>query len=244
MTARATLAYVGLLFHATVQPAQAAAQGDKVPNVVAPTPHSRPLISGKTVALTGLLFGAALLGDGSVRQEVQEHRGATTNSLAKIGKTLGEWQFLVPTISAGLLAGQLSGSRDLKRVMLHAGAATVLATGVTTGLKYSIGRTRPGSGDPDQFRPFSGSNSFPSGHTAAAFALATSIADQTGDSWSDVILYSAATLTALSRVNDDRHWTSDVLIGALIGHLSGRWVARRMTAVRVAPGAVAVDLPF
>jgi membrane-associated phospholipid phosphatase len=244
MTARATLAIAGLLFHATV-PAQAPAQADRVPDVVAPAPHSGPLISAKTAAITGILFAAALLGDRSIRQEVQSHRSNTTNSLAKIGNTLGEWQLLVPAISGGLLAGQLSGSRDLKRVMFHAGAAAVLATGVTTGLKYSLGRTRPGAaGDPHQYRPFSGWNSFPSGHTAAAFAVATSIAHETGDSWSDVILYSAATLTAMSRVNDDRHWTSDVLIGAFVGHLSGRWVTRRMGPVRVTPAAVAVDLQF
>jgi membrane-associated phospholipid phosphatase len=244
MAARATLACVGLLFQATVHPAQAPAQADSVPDAVAPAPHSVPLISGKTAAITGILFTAALLGDHSLRQEVQSHRSNTTNSLAKIGKTLGEWQFLVPALSGGLLAGQLSGSRDLKRVMFHAGAAVVLATGVTTGLKYSIGRTRPGSGDSDRLRPFSGSNSFPSGHTAAAFAFASSIADETDDSWSDVLLYSAATLTAMSRVHDDRHWTSDVVIGALIGHLSGRWITRRMGPVRVAPAAVAVDLQF
>jgi membrane-associated phospholipid phosphatase len=245
MTARATLAIVGLLWLAPVHPAQAVVQTERVPEVAAPEPRSGPLISGKTAAITGVLFAAALLGDRSIRQEAQLQRSSTTNSLASVGKTLAEWQFVVPALTAGLLAGQLSGSRDLKRVMFHVSAAAVLATGVTSGLKYSLGRTRPGAaGDPGQFRPFSGANSFPSGHTAVAFAIATSVADETGDSWSDVFLYSAATLTALSRVNDDRHWTSDVLIGGLIGHLSGRWVSRRMGPVRVAPGGVAVGLQF
>jgi membrane-associated phospholipid phosphatase len=148
-------------------------------------------------------------------------------------------------LSAGYLAGELAGTRDLKRVMLHAGAAAALATGISSSLKYTIGRSRPPvAGDPVQFRPFSGSNSFPSGHTAVAFAIATSIADETDDSWSDVALYGAATLTAMSRINDDRHWTSDVLIGGLIGHLSARWVSKQMGPVRVMPGAVTVNLEF
>jgi membrane-associated phospholipid phosphatase len=245
MIARARPAIAALAFHAALLPVAAVAQTEIVPSAVAPADHSSPLISRQTAAVAGLLFGAALMGDRSFREEAQEHRGNTTNSMAKLGNTLGEWRIVVPALSAGYLAGELAGSRDLKRVMLHAGAAAALATGISSSLKYTIGRSRPPvAGDPDQFRPFSGSNSFPSGHTAVAFAIATSIADETDDSWSDVALYGAATLTAMSRINDDRHWTSDVLIGGLIGHLSARWVSKQMGPVRVMPGAVTVNLEF
>lgn len=67
---------------------------------------------------------------------------------------------------------------------------------------------------------------------------------QTASVPSAVALYSAATLTAMARVNDDRHWTSDVVIGALIGHLSAKWVSKQMGPVRVMPGAVTVNLEF
>jgi len=245
MVVRARLAIAALAFHAALLPVAAVAQTEIVPSAVAPADHSRPLISGKTAAMAGLLFGAALLGDRDFREEAQEHRGSTTNSVAKLGNSLGEWRIVVPALSAGYLAGELAGTRDLKRVMLHAGAAAALATGISSSLKYTIGRSRPPvAGDPVQFRPFSGSSSFPSGHTAVAFAIATSIADETDDSWSDVALYGAATLTAMSRINDDRHWTSDVLIGGLIGHLSARWVSKQMGPVRVMPGAVTVNLEF
>lgn len=48
----------------------------------------------------------------------------------------------------------------------------------------------------------------------------------------------------MARVNDDRHWASDVLFGALIGHLSAKWVSKQMGPVRVMPGAVTVNLEF
>ena len=245
MPARAPLATAALAFHAALLPVAAVAQTELVPPAAAPVDHSSPLISRRTAAVAGLLFGAALLGDRGFREEAQEHRGGISNSVASLATTLGEWRYVVPALSAGYLAGEISGSRGLKRVMLHAGAAAALATGASSVLKYSIGRTRPPvAGDPDQFRPFSGSNSLPSGHTAVAFAIATSIADETHDSWSDVALYTAATLTAMARVNDDRHWTSDVLLGAIIGHLSGRFISRQMGPVRVTPGAVTVNLQF
>jgi membrane-associated phospholipid phosphatase len=48
----------------------------------------------------------------------------------------------------------------------------------------------------------------------------------------------------MSRINDNRHWTSDVLVGGLIGHLSGRWVSKQMGPVRIAPTGVTVKLEF
>ena len=62
--------------------------------------------------------------------------------------------------------------------------------GLSTALKYTVGRSRPSvAGDPDQFRPFTRWNSFPSGHTAVAFAIATAVADETRDPWTDAALY-------------------------------------------------------
>ena len=172
MTARGSLAIAALAFQATILPLPALAQTDYVPSAVGPGPTSGPLISRQTAALAGLLFAGALLGDRQFREESQEHRDATSNSVASVGNTFGDYKMLIPVLSAGYLAGQIAGSREIKGTVLRAGAAVALATGITTGLKYSFGRSRPDVGGTNiQFRPFSGSTSFPSGHTAAAFAL-------------------------------------------------------------------------
>ena len=195
--------------------------------------------------MAGVLLAGGLLVDQEFREEFQYRRSAASDRVAAVGKTFGEWQVLVPGLSVGYLVGEIAGSRELKGTVLRAGAAVVLATGVVSGLKYSIGRARPeATGNHLRFRPFSGANSFPSGHTAAAFAVATAVADQTHDRWSDYVLYGAATVTALARVNDNRHWASDVIIGGLIGHLSGRWVSGRLGPVRVAPTGVEANFQF
>ena len=160
-----------------------------------------------------------------------------------MGNTFGDWRVIVPALSAGYLAGEIAGSSEIKGTILRAGAAVALATGISAGSSTPSAGTAPIRGHLE-FRPFSGSNSFPSGHTAAAFAIATAVADQTTDGWSDYLLYGAAGLTALSRINDNRHWTSDVLIGGLIGHLSAKWVGRQMGPVRIAPTGVTVHLQF
>jgi membrane-associated phospholipid phosphatase len=205
---------------------------------------SHPLISGKQVLAAGLILTMTLVGDQGLRGEFQEHRGNTTNSVAAVGNALGDPRYLLPAFGTGYLVGQLIGDKALSRVALRAGGAALVAGSVTTALKFVVGRSRPSQADDaDVFRPFSGWNSFPSGHTTLAFAVATAIADETDDGWSDALVYGAATVTAFARVNDDRHWTSDVLAGALVGHLSARWLSRRHR-LTAGPGALGITLEF
>jgi membrane-associated phospholipid phosphatase len=212
--------------------------------VAHPQHPAYPLVSGEEAAVAGLVLVMALMGDQGLRGEVQEHRGNTTNSVAHIGNALGEPRYLLPAFGAGYFVGQLTGDRALSRVALRAGGAALLAGGITTALKLAVGRGRPSQGeDADVFRPFSGWNSFPSGHTTLAFAVATAIADETEDRWSDVAVYGVATATAFARLNDDRHWTSDVLVGALVGHLSARWLSRRY-GLTTGPGVLGIKLEF
>jgi membrane-associated phospholipid phosphatase len=67
----------------------------------------------------------------------------------------------------------------------------------------------------------------PSGHAAAAFALATSLADDIHRPWATVGLYGMASAVAWSRVNDNRHWLTDVAAGALVGITSAKLAAGR-----------------
>jgi len=65
-------------------------------------------------------------------------------------------------------------------------------------------------------------NSFPSGHTAQAFVAATFLHKEYGHKsiWYSVGGYAAATTVGAMRVLGNRHWLSDVFVGAGIGMLS------------------------
>lgn len=74
-------------------------------------------------------------------------------------------------------------------------------------------------------KPGSAFDSFPSGHTASAFSIATVFASQYKDIKAiPVFCYSAATLVGISRLTEHAHWASDVFVGGLIGHVCGRQV--------------------
>ena len=223
-----------------VAPAGVLAQAE-----LAPPQAPASILSGKTAAVAGFVLAATLIADQSLRGQVQEHRGKTSNAVARVGNGFGEPRYVLPLIGAGLLVGQIAGEGSVTRVALRAAGAVAIAGGITTAAKFAIGRHRPGGADQaDVFQPLSGRNSFPSGHTAVAFAVATAIAEETGDPWARAALYGAATLTALSRLNDDRHWVSDVFAGALVGHLSARWLSRRQGGPRIHPGGVTMSFEF
>ena len=64
-------------------------------------------------------------------------------------------------------------------------------------------------------------SSFPSGHTATAFAIATVMALMMKDKSLQLLILIAAILVGYSRIYLAQHFLLDVLIGALIGSCSG-----------------------
>ena len=144
-------------------------------------------------------------------------------------------------LSAGLYAiGRATGWRSGADIGLHSFEAVVLSGAITGGLKAITGRARPsasGGKDPDYFSFFGGiSNnrfqSFPSGHTTAAFAVASAVTSESRR-WSPratwivaPAMYGTATLVGLSRMYNNAHWASDVVLGAGIGTFSGLKVVR------------------
>ena len=98
--------------------------------------------------------------------------------------------------------------------------AVYIGTSVLTyGIKHMIGRERPYDRYPGRVYPYSteSSPSFPSGHKAAAFSLATSLSIKY-PKWY-VIAPSAvwACSVGFSRMNEGVHYPSDVIAGAAIG---------------------------
>lgn len=95
-----------------------------------------------------------------------------------------------------------------KTTALAIGTVTSLA--VIQGLKYSIAETRPDG---------SQNNSFPSGHTATAFMGAHMLHKEYGERsiYYSIGGYLLATVTGVFRQLNDKHWISDVLVGAGLG---------------------------
>lgn len=75
------------------------------------------------------------------------------------------------------VAAWIRHDKDLLKDAVYVGTSVAGAFVVTYGMKYLVDRERPYDKYPDRIHPYSreSSPSFPSGHTATAFALATSL---------------------------------------------------------------------
>ena len=117
------------------------------------------------------------------------------------------------------VAAWIKNDRELLKDAIYVGTSVAGTFVVTYGLKYLVDRERPYDRYPDRVHAYSheSSPSFPSGHTATAFALATSLSVKY-PKWY-VIAPSAlwACSVGVSRMNEGVHYPSDVLAGAAIG---------------------------
>lgn len=107
------------------------------------------------------------------------------------------------------LGGVKGRSKNRWQLLATDAMAAAMMAAMVNGLKYSVDRTRPNGGR----------GSFPSGHTATAFMGATLLAHEYGHKsiWFPIAGYSVATATGVMRILNNKHYASDVLVGAAIG---------------------------
>ena len=233
--ARLTLA---LLLGVSALPRAVLAQADTIGN-------PRPLFTYRDLVLAGSVAVvtmaarpfddrmAALLQDSSTQDSRKIQKVSTfVRTVATPGSyVIGGSMYVV---------GRLSKNERLADLGWHGTESLIVGELVAVVIKGTMGRQRPyvlprnsnsyqlfrGFGGPDQYR------SFPSGHTTSAFAAAAAVSSETSRWWPETrwiigpILYTGAALTGVSRMYNNRHWASDVLVGAGIGTFAGLKIVR------------------
>ncbi|UJR85682.1 phosphatase PAP2 family protein [Sandaracinus amylolyticus] len=197
-----------------------------------PTPeHETPQWRG------GILFDDAVR-DAFHLRSPSDRQLASTASDALVGTLV-----LAPVlVDAVLMAGLVRGDPELMgRMLLMNLQAHAVSFGLTTIFKKLVGRERPNaracredperqSSDPLCESPPDPNASFFSGHTSLAFTSAAlmcvqhseiGLFGQEGDAVMCATGLALATSVGLLRIAADKHYASDVLVGALVGALSG-----------------------
>ena len=237
---------LGFLLAATLGSGPVAAQQPR-PDSATILRARRPLGRVGEVIGVAATTGLALALDRTIRDRLNDPHDKIGRHLSDLGNGFGDGVIVYSSLLAVTLGGKLLGEDGMYGVGMRALQSTLAGGGAAILLKNAIGRERPNSSptDPYNFHLFQfKDNSFPSGHTTVAFALATSLARETPDLWTDAGFFLLATLTAYARMHDDKHWASDVIFGAGVGILSARFIHRLHARIAVSRGTVGASIDF
>ncbi|HYD92220.1 MAG TPA: phosphatase PAP2 family protein [Flavobacterium sp.] len=169
----------------------------------------------KQLTVPAILVGYGAIGLGSkelktVNREIKSYVNENVSS----GTSIDDYTRYAPTLSVyALNALGIKGKHNFRDRTIIMVTSQLIMCGTTMSLKKLSKIERP---DGSTF------NSFPSGHTATAFAGAEFLWQEYKDVsvWYGVTGYIVAGATGLLRIYNDRHWLTDVAAGAGIGILS------------------------
>ena len=169
-----------------------------------------------------LILGSAALAalaatkvDHQVKSYAQT-KGLLSNDISHFGDMYGgRWGHWL--LWSSILATSLvNGEKDKMSEKMEFSTLAMVTNGILTeAMKRGFGRKRPNG---------SCCKSFPSGHTSHSFTIATIVNELYGGQMG-VAAYCLAVLVATSRINDNKHYLSDVLFGAGLGTAVGRGFA-------------------
>ena len=128
---------------------------------------------------------------------------------------------------ATFLIGQFAGNEHAKEAGLLSLEALASTEVVAFAFKQLTNRQRPpATNGREGF--WEGGDSFPSGHAAGAFSVATVFAYEYREHLAvPIVAYSLAGVVSASRLSAQRHWVSDIAAGATLGFLIGRFTYKR-----------------
>jgi membrane-associated phospholipid phosphatase len=186
--------------------------------------------------------GALFLVDKPIQQAALKlrNRNTSVNDISRYVTSVGGI-YEGATLAALASYGLIFKHKKVVTTTLLATQAYITGAAVETVLKFLAGETRPNYYGPDQVasprflgpftkvqRDYNGKktySSFPSGHATVAFAAATVFASEYRNKPAiPIIAYTVASLIGASRVTENAHWTTDVVVGAALGYLTGKHI--------------------
>ena len=177
-------------------------------------------------------IAALFLIDEPVQEFMQRNQSASADDVADLATKFHHKDVFLVSSGAAMSLGLAFRKPEVAEAGVQILAAYALSSGMMIATKAAFGRNRP-SETPDDvtsFNWFEGGSfsAFPSGAAAVSFSLATTLSDAIEEPVVTVLVYTGATLNSWARLYSDRHWLSDVALGALYGItaakiVNGRW---------------------
>jgi len=174
----------------------------------------------------GIFAGSAVLFyayDRQLQDFVQDHRSNVLGSLTDVTNYLGNGYVVLPAEALLYCYGALAKDEKARRISLEMLESFAIVGVTVNGIKFLTHRHRPSASDSPYIwdgPSFSTHNiAFPSGHASVAFSWATVLAEEFKDKpVIGIVSYALAACTSFARVYNNKHWFSDVFVGAVLSH--------------------------
>lgn len=209
-----------------------------------------PRVALYSAGAVGGTFALAWLDDDLTKQSKEIYTGEFRNVL-EVVDYVGGPKINLPVV---VLAGTSMLTNNIKfqdaaftslQTLLYAGVLGYLLKGI-------FGRERPEWTNPDDpyaffdrtgLNPLSheGNSSYPSGHAIASFGIITPWVLYYPSAFT-YALYIIPTGTAFSRLATEKHWATDLVVGAVIGVAMGHWLTRRHQGIRSEQNRVSLSV--
>ncbi len=176
------------------------------------------LVTGATVALYE--------NDTKIQKWVLDNKTKTSSDIGDKVTLLGSGYLTAGLVGGMYLYGHVAEDSKAVETALLSVESFALTGVFVQVIKRAAGRHRPYTGDP--YNTWSGpslastDDSFPSGHSSSAFAVASVIAMEYDNYIVPPLAYSVAAITGYNRMQHNAHWASDVFAGAVIGYFTGK----------------------
>jgi membrane-associated phospholipid phosphatase len=183
-----------------------------------------------TMGFVGAATLLATQADQPVRTLILKDRSYVQSVPIEAGRIFGELYTPIALFAGFASYSLITDSKPARKIAYELGQASLYAGLFVFVGKVLVGRSRPLTNEgPHAFHPsfslfFDNYHSFPSGHAAVAFVISTILSRNVEPLWLKILCYAPAVLTPISRIYQDWHWTSDVVMGASIGYFFGKWV--------------------
>ena len=194
---------------------------------------------GRDWALTAAAFGAfgvSMLADQSVSDWAVRNDSSTffrAISPVRRGGKLFSGKYVVPPVAAAYIIGIATRNQDVRDAVTGCMSSWGAQSAVRKVVYLLVGRARPDTmpDDPQHWSFAPGSNwemhSFPAGHFANAMACATFWNKRFQLGPAGVLVYGLAGAVGIGRFADRAHWTSDTVLGGILGYAVGNEIAHR-----------------
>ncbi|OQX88748.1 hypothetical protein B6D60_01270 [candidate division KSB1 bacterium 4484_87] len=180
---------------------------------------------GVISATTGILF----LIDDNVQNIALKNQNQGNDRIFCLDRVYGNKYTLLAT--AGIYGiGVVLNKPVVRKMGLNATESFLYSALLSSILKMAIGRHRPYTGHGHLFfSPFQIEDTYqslPSGHATVSMAVSAAMAKSLDNFWWKLLWYSSGGLVSASRIYHNRHWASDVFLGAAIGYFVADFVAK------------------